>query len=60
LGEVQEQLANYAQLKQLTEEWVELSLQMARLMRTGSALAVSRRPTKSRGKTTKRSPRRPG
>lgn len=34
LQEVQQQLANYARFKELTEQWVQLSLRIAKLKRT--------------------------
>lgn len=37
LQEVQQQLANYASFKELTEQWVQLSLRIAKLKRTQSS-----------------------
>jgi hypothetical protein len=36
LQEVQQQLANYASFKELTEQWVQLSVRIAKLKRTQS------------------------
>jgi hypothetical protein len=37
LQEVQQQLANYARFRELTEQWVQLSLRIAKLKRTQSS-----------------------
>jgi len=37
LQEVQQQLSNYARFKELTEQWVQLSLRIAKLKRTQSS-----------------------
>lgn len=37
LQEVQQQLANYARFKELTEQWVLLSVRIAKLKRTQSS-----------------------
>jgi hypothetical protein len=37
LQEVQQQLANHASFKELTEQWVQLSLRIAKLKRTQSS-----------------------
>jgi hypothetical protein len=37
LQEVQQQLANYARFRELTEQWVQLSVRIAKLKRTPSS-----------------------
>ena len=37
LQEVQQQLANYARFRELTEQWVQLSVRIAKLKRTQSS-----------------------